>query len=160
MAKVIYPPTVSGIVGRVTTGVYYRARSTRFGYLRSYVMPKITEHNTLLGSYLTNIRKMWAEEVQEAYKEELLEYAKLYKDLPIYGDDSSQRTKSSFAIWYKILSYWQKMDPVHIDLASVTGEDLLSLGEDIISVSKAVEFGAIPVVDGYEAWTASMVAGA
>lgn len=157
MAKVIYPPTVSGIVGRVTTGVYYRARGTRFGYLRSYVMPAVTDHNNLYGSYLTNIRKIWADDVEADYKVDLANYAKLYKDLPFYGDDTKQRTNSTFAIWYKILHAWQASDPDHVDLSSITAADILTIGQDVLTVAAAVNSGAIPKVEGIETLTAPMV---
>lgn len=158
MAKVIYPPVVSGIVGRVTTGVYYRARGTRFGYMRSYVMPKITAHNNLLGSYLTNIRLIWVTDIEAAYMLDLLDYANKYKDLPIYGDDSKQRTKSAFAIWYKILMAWQASDPTHVDLSSIVTADIITLMAGNLSIKDQVDEGWLPVVDGYTAYTNDMCA--
>jgi|WetSurMetagenome_2_1015567.scaffolds.fasta_scaffold126174_4 hypothetical protein len=155
MAKVIYPPTVGGIVGRVTTGVYYRARGTRFGYMRSYVMPRITTHNNLLGSYITNLKTIW-QSVTANYKEQLDFYAVLYKDLPIFGDDSKQRTRSKFAIWYKILMFAQAQDPTHLDLATATIQDLKTLASDFMDISSAVTMGAIPAVTGYENWAEEM----
>jgi len=120
-------------------------------------MPSITTHNNLLGSYLTNLRSVWINDVREDYKVQLLEYATLYKDLPVYGHDDRVRTRSRFAIWYKILSFWQASDPSHVDLSSVNAEDIAALGEHIYSIADAVEFGAIPVVEGYLDFTELMV---
>lgn len=148
MAKVTYPPTVTGIIGRVTTGVYYRAKSTVFGYLRSWAYPTITTNMHTKGSYLKNIQLLW-NAINPLYIADLKAYGLLYENLPVYGDPYATRTKSCFAIWYKLLYAWSVAEAPAIDLATLTYEDLGTLGFPTALVD-AIDAGYLPEVPGYK----------
>lgn len=155
MAKVIYAPTIAGYVGRVGTGVHYRAKSTRFGYLRAYVMPSITENMTAKGAGVANVAKLYRTAKKEVpFFTQLKAYTAKYADLPSYGDDLRARANSAFAVFYKAL--WAvHMDNPGIDLATVTKEDLVGAAEEIFTIKTTVEKGWLPMVEGYEEMTGS-----
>lgn len=155
MAKVVYPATVAGIIGTVGTGVYYRSTSTKFGYLRSWVMPSYSISNQTRAGWVKNLKLIWYE-VEEAYKAELALYAQKYKDLPVYGDPMATRTKSRFAIWYMMMVNWSLLNP-SVDLKTLTAQDLGVTGTEVMTIANAVENGCLPSVEGYDAFTVSML---
>ena len=157
MAKVIYPATVAGIVGRVTTGVYYRSASQKFGYLRSWTMPTITDNMTLHGSYMTNLRNIYMKDLDGAFVEDLKIYAAKYKDLPTYGEAYKVRASGAFAIWYKAVYVWSLAEGPTVNLDTVTIEDFGTFGTFGTSVAAIVANGWLPAVDGYELLTNGMV---
>ena len=155
MAKVVFPATVSGIIGTVGTGVYYRSTSTKFGYLRSWVMPSYSTSNAERAGWVKNLKFIWYE-VGGAYKAELALYAQKYKDLPVYGDPMATRTKSRFAIWYMMMVNWANGNP-SVDLKTLTAEDLGITGSQVMTIRNAVENGHLPSVEGYDNFTADML---
>ena len=155
MAKVVYPATVAGIIGTVGTGVYYRAGSTKFGYLRSWVMPSYSTSNAERAGWVKNLKLIWYE-VAGAYKAELALYAQKYKDLPVYGDPMATRTKSRFAIWYMMMVNWANGNP-SVDLKTLTAEDLGITGSEVMTIRNAVVNGHLPSVEGYEDFTEDML---
>ena len=148
MAKVFFPATVAGMIGRITTGVYYRSGSTKFGYLRSWVYPKLTNNNALRGAEYKNLSAIWGEASAE-YKADFATYGQKYKDLPVYGNPYSARTASGFAIWLKAMYALQIEQPT-VDLATLTAEDIDILSAQMGTVKACVENDFLPVVDGYE----------
>lgn len=155
MAKVVFPATVAGIIGTVGTGVYYRSTSTKFGYLRSWVMPSYSLSNQTRAGWVKNLKLIWYE-VADDYKAELALYAQKYKDLPVYGDPMATRTKSRFAIWYMMMVKWSLLNP-SVDLKSLTAEDLGVTGSEVMTIANAVENGCLPSVEGYDAFTETML---
>ena len=155
MAKVVYPATVAGIIGTVGTGVYYRAGSTKFGYLRSWVMPSYSTSNAERAGWVKNLKLIWYE-VAGAYKAELALYAQKYKDLPVYGDPMATRTKSRFAIWYMMMVNWANGNP-SVDLKTLTAEDLGITGSEVMTIRNAVVNGHLPSVEGYVDFTEDML---
>lgn len=155
MAKVVYPATVAGIIGTVGTGVYYRAGSTKFGYLRSWVMPSYSTSNAERAGWVKNLKLIWYE-ASGAYKAELALYAQKYKDLPVYGDPMATRTKSRFAIWYMMMVNWANKNP-SVDLKTLTAEDLGIAGSEVLTIANAVVNGHLPSVEGYVDFTEDML---
>lgn len=155
MAKVVYPATVAGIIGTVGTGVYYRAGSTKFGYLRSWVMPSYSTSNAERAGWVKNLKFIWYE-AATAYKKDLQDYAAKYKDLPVYGDPMATRTKSRFAIWYMMMVSWAASNP-SVDLKTLTAEDLGVTGSEVMTIANAVENGHLPSVEGYADFTEAML---
>lgn len=151
MSKVFFPATVAGIIGRITTGVYYRSGSTKFGYLRSWVYPKLTNNNTLRGSEYKNLATIWGD-ASEEYKANFATYGQKYKDLPVYGNPYTERTASGFAIWLKAVYAWKESQPT-TDLATLTTEDFELVAALVGTVKACVDNNFLPVVDGYETLT-------
>lgn len=151
MAKVFFPATVAGMIGRITTGVYYRSGSTKFGYLRSWVYPKLTDNNALRGAEYKNLSAIWGDASAE-YKADFATYGQKYKDLPVYGNPYSARTASGFAIWLKAMYALSVSQPT-VDLATLTTEDIDILSAQMGTVKACVENDFLPVVDGYDTLT-------
>ena len=151
MAKVFFPATVAGMIGRITTGVYYRSGSTKFGYLRSWVYPKLTNNNALRGSEYKNLSAIWGEASAE-YKADFATYGQKYKDLPVYGNPYTARTASGFAIWLKAMYALQVTQP-SVDLAALTAEDMDMLSAQVGTLKLCVVNNFLPVVDGYDTLT-------
>lgn len=151
MAKVFFPATVAGMIGRITTGVYYRSGSTKFGYLRSWVYPKLTNNNAIRGSEYKNLSAIWGDASAE-YKADFATYGQKYKDLPVYGNPYTARTASGFAIWLKAMYALQVTQP-SVDLATLTSEDMDILSAQVGTLKLCVENNFLPVVEGYETLT-------
>lgn len=156
MAKFKFAPTIAGIIGTLGTGVYYRTNSSKFGLLRSWVMPKPSTSTVLRGSYISNLSKVWTENATEDGKADLATYGQKYKLLPVYGEGLSVRTASGFAIWYKALYAYSEAVPA-TDLSTLTAEDIALIGSDINTVADLVANGYLPAVDGYELLTKQIV---
>ena len=151
MAKVFFPATVAGMIGRITTGVYYRSGSTKFGYLRSWVYPKLTDNNALRGSEYKNLSAIWGEGSAE-YKADFATYGQKYKDLPVYGNPYTARTASGFAIWLKAVYAWADETPT-VDLTTLTAADFELVATQLGTLKACVENNYLPVVDGYDTLT-------
>ena len=149
MAKFKFAPTISGIIGTLGTGVYYRTNSSKFGILRSWVMPKPSISTSTRGSWISNLSKIWKGEAVQAGKDDFTTYGQKYKDLPVYGEDMKVRTASSFAIWYKAIYNWS-VDLGTVDLSTITMDDFVLVADQIGTVKLCVENGYLPVVEGYE----------
>lgn len=157
MAKFKFAPTIAGIIGTLGTGVYYRTNSSKFGLLRTWVMPKPSASTALRGSYISNLSKVWNESATVNGKADLATYGQKYKLLPVYGEGLSVRTASGFAIWYKALYAWSVAVP-SVDLSSLVTEDIALAGTEINTVANLVDNGYLPAVDGYELLTAQIIA--
>ena len=156
MAKFKFAPTIAGIIGTLGTGVYYRTNSAKFGLLRTWVMPKPSASTVLRGSYISNLSKVWTENVTEDGKADLAAYGQKYKLLPVYGEGLSVRTASGFAIWYKALYAYSVAVPA-TDLSTLTAEDIELLDTQINSVAALVNNGYLPAIDGYELLTKQII---
>lgn len=156
MAKFKFAPTIAGIIGTLGTGVYYRTNSSKFGLLRTWVMPKPSTSTALRGSYISNLSKVWNESATAEGKADLATYGQKYKLLPVYGEGLSVRTASGFAIWYKALYAYSEAVP-QVDLSTLTAEDIALVGSDINTVAVLVANGYLPAVDGYELLTQSII---
>lgn len=152
MAKFKFAPTIAGIIGTLGTGVYYRTNSSKFGLLRTWVMPKPSASTVLRGSYISNLSKVWKETGTNQGKADLATYGQKYKLLPVYGEGLSVRTASGFAIWYKALYAYSEAVP-QVDLSTLTAGDIALIGSDINTVAGLVANGYLPAVDGYELLT-------
>ena len=121
MAKIFYPATVGGIIGTVNGGVYYRSNNTKFGYMRSWKYPKLTDNNTEKGAWMKNARGFW-QNANALYKANFKTYGQLYQNLPYSGEPYRSRTASGFAIFFKALTAWAE-DLGTVELATLTQED-------------------------------------
>lgn len=152
MAKIHYPATVAGITGSIGNGVYYRSVSTRFGYIRNWVMPTLTPNNALRGSIMKNLADIW-KDASELYKADFKAYAAKARLLPIYGNDTSVRANNGFAYFVMAMQGWSDIATPNVSLATITLEDITSAPAPLVTVSGAVIADLIPAVTGYEAYT-------
>ncbi|GAB1366203.1 MAG TPA: hypothetical protein PL160_01810 [Candidatus Cloacimonas sp.] len=140
--------TYSGTIDEITFGSY---RKDSVCIARKYVIPRTTENNTQMGNILKNLATVYAA-VASDYKEELKMYAvKNEQNIP-----AGQLAPNTFAIWVKMMFRFSELNVGHIDLSSVTYNDLQTVGEDILSISLAVQNGYLADVPGSETFTSNM----
>ena len=149
--KVKHSIGVSQWSGKAGNDVYMPSTKEGMSYRRVMVKPTITEQNTRSGAAMKNLADIWSS-VSSSYKDELGQYGVQYQALPLYGSSWKERTKSSFAIWVKMLYLFSALDAGHVDLETVTYTDLQTVGADINSVSNAITNGYLPAVPNPETW--------
>lgn len=133
--------TYSGTVDEMVYGSY---RKGKLCIGREYVYPRLTTNNEKLGTIAGNLRLLW-DEFSTGWKNDLATYALRN------GTENVSKTKlipSRYALYVKLMYAWAKDDPTHVDLTSLNGEDLVSLGTPIATVKAAIESGYLaPVAD-------------
>ena len=149
MAKVVYSSLVSGIAGKVDDIVYYRGRNPTFGYIRGYIYPRITQHNTSFGKKMQNIGRLW-EQTASGFKSDMEKYMYQYKNLPPDLKTLTEKANNSPAIFVKIMLEFEKRNSENIGLESIQIEDIYDLYPDMGSVSRMVENGYIPKMPGWK----------
>lgn len=155
MASIKYASFLTGIKGKQGGIVYYRSSSPIVGRMRLYVVPTYTTQNEEMGKILKNISNIWAE-CSQAYKDDASAYAKKFAKLPVYQDDMKLRANNSTAIFNLMLWNFQKQNEATIDLATLAFGDLGTLWPETTSIAEAVEAGYLPIVPGYDSYTAAM----
>ena len=140
--------TYSGTLDELTFGSYFK---NRVCIARKYVVPRLTDQNSLIGSKMKNLAVIYGN-VSANYKIELKQYASLHSVLTPKGKIPA----TSYALWVKMMFQFAKADPEHIDLTSLTYTDLQTVGDDIISIASAVNSGFMDNVPGVETLTANM----
>jgi len=140
--------TYSGSMDEMTYGSY-RKNTICIG--RKKVIPRITENNTLIGSKTKNLAAIYAS-ISGNYKQELKQYAQLN----IVNVPKGNMPPNGFALWVKMMFKFEKSDPEHIDLTTLTYTDLQTVGDSIISIASAVTNGFLAKVPGADTLTANM----
>ena len=140
--------TYSGTIDEITFGSY---RKDTVCIARKYVIPRLTEHNTQMGSQLKNLATVWAD-VSSGYKDEL----KIYAAKNLANTPKGKLPPTSFSIWVQMLYLFSELDGGHIDLATLAYSDLATVGEDILSIASAVENGYLASVPGADSMITNM----
>jgi hypothetical protein len=140
--------TYSGTIDEMVYGSY---RDDHLCIGRNYVYPTLTAQNETLGSIGANLKLLWAT-VSAGYKADLKTYAQRNgnQNVPV-----SQMPPNSYALFIKLMYAWQKDDPEHVDLSSVTNSDVDSLGAKINTVKNCVLNGMLPGITNYSDLTAA-----
>ena len=138
----------SGTLDELTFGSYFK---NRVCIARKYVVPRLTDQNSLTGSKMKNLAVIYGN-VSANYKIELKQYASLHSVLTPKG----KLPATSYALWVKMMFQFAKADPEHIDLTSLTYTDLQTVGDSIISIASAVTNGFLAKVPGADTLTANM----
>jgi len=118
-------------------------------------MPRLTSNNTLFGTIAKNLAAVWAS-VSTDYKGDMDSYVNIWNTE--YNDPNNPFSPrmTSFGCWIRMLYLFADLNEGHIDLATVTYNDLQTVGEDILSIALAIENGFMDNVTGGEAFTANM----
>jgi len=140
--------TYSGTIDEMTYGSY-RHNSVCIG--RKHVIPRLTEHNTQMGSTMKNLATVYAD-VSSGYKDEL----KLYAAKNAANVPAGTLPPTGYAIWVRMMFLFSKLGSGHIDLATLAYSDLATVGEDILSIATAVENGYLASVPGADSLITNM----
>ena len=149
MAKVIYSSLVAGIAGKVEDIVYYRSHNNYFGYIRSYIYPRITGHNIRFGEKVKAIGKFWGE-TSPGFRDEIEKYTNLYRNLPPDLQDLKEKANSPTALFIKIMFNFEDRHKEHVDLVSITPDDIIDLYPEIMSMRAIIANGYIPKLGEWE----------
>jgi hypothetical protein len=141
--------TFSGTADDMTFGSY--AKDT-LCLGRQYVIPVYTANNQALGAIGKNLAAVW-KAANADYVTDLKTYAtRNASDNFVRG----QISPSGYALWVGMMYAWQKSDPLHVDLATVTVGDIVTLDADVRTVARAVDAGFLATVSLYSDLTADI----
>ena len=140
--------TYSGTLDGMTYGSY-RKDTVCLG--RKYVKPSLTNHNVQMKAKMKNLSAIYAE-VNSDYKVELKQYASKYAAKVPEGS----LPPNAYALWIKMMFSFASNSEGHIELSTVTYNDLQTVGTDILSISTAVENGYLDSVPGANELRANM----
>mgnify|MGYP000875707502 CR=1 FL=1 len=118
---------------------------------RKHTSPRITAQNTSMGVIMKNLAKVYSE-CSAGYKAELKTYASKYEALV----PKNKVAPGAYPIFVKMMFLFAELDAEHIDLATITHSDLLTVGTDIQSVADAVANSYLPNVSGADELTTNM----
>ena len=140
--------TYSGTLDEMT---YASCKNGQVCIGRKFVKPALTANNSTHGSNTKNLAEIFGA-LSSGYKADLKAYAKLNAA----NVDAHKLPPTSFAIWMKMMYLYAKSDEGHVDLSSVTYNDLQTLATDIGSISAAVDNGFLVRVPGSDELIATM----
>ena len=147
--KVTFQYGIGSFSGTVENAVFWPTLNKLGSYMRKYVVPKLTENNTLRGTIMKNLSEVWSE-VSSGYKLEMKTYCERLTVALNDQQDPFAPRYTSFGIWVKMMYLFSKLDAGHINLGTITYSDLQTLGEDILSIAVAVENEYMTAVPGYD----------
>ena len=135
--------TYSGTIDEMVYGSY---RDHKLCIGREYVYPTLNANNELFGTVAANLSALYASASQD-YKDDLKLYAQRN------GSQNVPKTKlppTAYALFIKAMYWWQDDDPTHVDLSSVTAEDVDTLGSKISTVKNCIDNGALDSISVYD----------
>lgn len=145
--KVRFKYAVGSYAGTIDEGTFWGARSGIVGYMRKYVIPRLTDQNTTMGNIMSNLAVLWAAGSDE-YKADLKTYAERYaSDHP--SNDGFDTCRSKFAFWVKAMWAW-KLDVPSVDLSTLTVEDFEMAGTGLVTVRDMITNGYLPTITLYD----------
>lgn len=149
MAKIKYASFITGLSGKSGSNVFYRSRSSEFGYMRDHVTPAYTENNEQRGKEFQNQGVQYRKIVPTA-KAQLRDYARKYSNLPSSGKgEMAVRANNGMAVWMAMCWKIKATNPAAVNLASLTLSDIMTV-YNVTHVASAVDLGFLPAVPGYE----------
>lgn len=153
--KVTFKYGIGSFRGTVDLGTYWATKNESASYMRKYVRPTITTHNTDMGSALSNLSKVWSE-ASDLYKADMKEYSNRHYELNADPANPFDRKLSSFSWFMKMMYNFADTNEGTVDLKSVTYGDLTSLFADVTTVASCVEAGFLPSAGDTSDLTATM----
>jgi len=135
--------TYSGTVDEMVYGSY---RGGRLCIARQWVYPRLTDNNTLLGGIGKNLAALWAE-VSADYKADLKTYSQRHgtENVP-----KTQLVPNAYSLFIKMMYAWRDDDPEHVDLGTITGDDVDTIGANIATVKNCIDNGYLAKISVYD----------
>ena len=143
--KVKFKYGIATYSGKLDEMVYGSYNDGKLCIGRDFVYPTLNANHELLGSVGANLSALWAE-ASAGYKADLKTYAHRNK---MDNVPKTRLAPSAYALFIKLMYAWQADDPEHVELSSVTGTDVDSLGSKIASIKACVENGMLPAVSTF-----------
>lgn len=145
--KVYHKYAVGAYSGTIDDCVFYATKTRTRSIMRRWVMPRLTQYNTLLGSIGTNLAVLWSAGSAD-YKADLKTYTQRYfGESP--SDDGFDGNRSPYANWVRLMYAWADDNP-SVDLSTLTAEDLGITGSAVSTVKNAIDNGFLPSITNYD----------
>lgn len=148
--KVAFENRVSTYSGKYKEVVYQSWFAERLCYARKYTYPVLGITHETMAAISKNLYAVY-----------LLADADYVKDFKTYSQkntrenlpkvtDQLHKIPSSKSLFIHCMWCWYDSDPTHIDLKTVTIQDMVTLGSPVCAVKKCVDAGNLKRVSGYE----------
>lgn len=112
---------------------------------RDFTYPELTQHNHDTGAIMKNLAAVKLD-AAAGYITDFGTYATRYQKVCPEG----QLFPSYWALFVQMMYAWQKSDPTHIDLETVTVDDILLSAAPVKRVDLAIEAGFLPEIEKYD----------
>jgi len=148
--KVTFGNGVSTYSGKYDQVVYEKWFDGLLCLARLFRLPTATVQNAKIGSIGVNIKNLY-KQADPLFVTDFQTYSSLNKkEHPPKYVETANPMPSSMALFSHCMWAWQKTDPTHIDLATVTITDMVTMGSPAVSVKKSVQAGYLREVTDYE----------
>ena len=147
--KVAFENGVSTYSGKYKEVVYQAWFSERLCYARKYAYPTLGEVHEIMAGISRNLNALYLQ-ANELYVKDFKTYAQ--KNAKVHLPKASgllHKMPSSKSLFIHCMWCWQKSDPEHVDLKTVTITDMVTAGSPAVSVKKSVEAGYLKQVSDY-----------
>jgi len=141
--------TYSGTADDMTYGSYKKGKVC-IG--REYVKPKYTGQNQLMGAIVKNLASVYHSTSVE-YNTDLKTYVERARS---YYMRTPKLQATAFSVFVQMLFAWYDTDPEHIDLSTVTVDDIVTKDADVRTLKRAIEAGFIPLIPVYDDLTSDI----
>jgi len=153
--KVTFKYGIGTFQGKIDNSVFWPQKSGLASVMRKFTYPTLTSQNETIGLIGKNLALIWSQ-ILSGWKADISTYAQRYYTQ--YGsEDMFDPARSPYAFYTKVMWNWYKDDPDHIDLSTLTMEDIIATGTDKIdTVMTCIENGYLRSIDMYEDLISSM----
>ena len=147
--KVTFKYGIGAFTGKIDNAVFWAQKSKLASLMRKFTYPKITTHNQKIGAIAKNLGLIW-HQILSGWKADIYTYAERY--YVQYGSEGDfDPARSPYAFFTKVMWNWYKDDPDHIDLSTITWEDIQATGTDKIDcVWTCINNGYLRSIDMYD----------
>jgi hypothetical protein len=153
LMKVGFENAVAYYSGKYDEIVYQEWFKGKLCFARKYAYPelvKVHEDMRAIGLNLSLLYNL----ADPLYISDMKAYAKKnYTQNRTSIKRLMHKMPSSKALFVSCMWQWYKSDPVHVDLKTVTLDDIITLDSPVKTVKKCVEANYLRRVTGYEAYT-------
>lgn len=146
--KVTFKYGIGTFLGKIDNSVFWPQKSGLASVMRKFTYPTLTLQNEKIGLIGKNLALIWRQ-ILSGYKADLYTYAQRYYTQ--YGsEDMFDPARSPYAFYTKVMWNFYKDDPDHIDLSTITMEDIEATATDKIdTVYYCIESGYLRSIDMY-----------
>lgn len=147
--KVKFSNGVSSYSGKLDEVVFTSWYQGRLCIVRKYSYPSLGANNSLMGAIIRNLNQIF-DQANPLYREDFKTYAKQNgkENLP-KANANLHQMPSARALFVKCMWMWHKSDPGHVDLETISLDDIISMESPVCSVVKCVNAGFLKKVRNY-----------
>lgn len=146
--KVTFKYGIGTFQGKLDNSVFWPQKSGLASVMRKFTYPTLTIQNEKIGLIGKNLALIWRQ-ILSGWKADIYTYALRYYTQ--YGsEDMFDPARSPYAFYTKVMWNWYKDDPDHIDLSTITMEDIIATGTDKVDdVKTCIVNGYLRSIDFY-----------